>query len=211
MKKTLYLLAIFFGSIITANAQVTFKPGIRAGANFSRLTQNDDLNEKYSTITDFYIAGFGELKLSKFYALQPEIGYSREGSKKEYVTVTYNPYNDSNVTQNQTAEFKVQYLTLNLINKFFIKKVYFQVGPSLDINVSPEKKVSDNNYSYNPYNYNYYANYNDYSAIDVGFVGGFGFDFTKNFGVEARIKKGVVDVYDGQDAITYQVGVTAKF
>ena len=46
MKKTLYLLAIFFGGIITANAQVTFKPGIRAGANFSRLTQNDDLNEK---------------------------------------------------------------------------------------------------------------------------------------------------------------------
>jgi hypothetical protein len=211
MKKTFYLFAIFIGGIIIANAQVSFKPGIRGGVNFSRLTQNDDLNEKYSAITDLYIAGFGELKLSKFYALQPEIGYSKEGSKKEYVTTISIPDKNSNVTQNQTAEFKVHYLTLSLMNKFFINKAYFQAGPSLDINISPEKKVLDNNYSYNQYNFNYYDNYNDYSAIDIGFVGGFGIDFTKNFGIEARIKKGVVDVYDGQDAITYQIGVTAKF
>jgi hypothetical protein len=214
MKKTIYLLAIILGGITLSNAQVTFKPGIRAGANFSRLRQNHNLNEKYSAITDFYIAGFGELKVSKFYALQPEIGYSREGSKKDYIASVYNPNTSSYVSQNQTAEFNVQYLTTNVMNKFFIKKAYLLIGPSLDINITPEKKNysgSNGYYLYDPaYNYNY-NNYSDYSSIDIGFVGGFGIDLTKNIGVEARIKKGVVDVYDGQDAITYQLGVTAKF
>ncbi|MEZ0130174.1 hypothetical protein AB9T88_10605 [Flavobacterium sp. LBUM151] len=68
------LLAFF--AFAKTQAQVTFRPGIQAGINISKITDSG-LDSK----TDFYIGAFGALKLSKFYTLQPEITYSKQGGK----------------------------------------------------------------------------------------------------------------------------------
>ena len=88
MKKAFYLLAILFGCVTFSNAQVSFKPGIRAGLNFSHFSKGDDSyyndgftsRRDFGSRTDFYLGFFGDLKLTKYYSLQPEINYSRQGS-----------------------------------------------------------------------------------------------------------------------------------
>ena len=124
MKKYL-LFAFILLCTYTAAAQVTFKPGVRGGVNFARLT-NTDLDTK----TDFYLGAFGALKLSRFYTMQPEIGYSRQGAQGEFVY--YDSYSD--IYYLEEADIKLEYITLSFINKFTLTDAFnVHVGPTFDI------------------------------------------------------------------------------
>lgn len=134
MKKVVLTLAVALLSTV-AFSQVTFKPGVRAGANFANLSDIDG-----DTKTDFYIGAFGELDLGGVYALQPEINYSRQGSK--------------NPGDGDDAE--IQYVGLALANKFSPFKdlgLHFIIGPGIDV------KVSDNlnYYDGSPLDFNFFG------------------------------------------------------
>nr|WP_294934973.1 outer membrane beta-barrel protein [uncultured Flavobacterium sp.] len=197
MKKSIIAALLFFG-MAQINAQVTFKPGIKAGLNFSHFTQTDNPNEKFSSKTDFYAGAFGELKLSKFYILQPELTYSRQGSKYEYVDA-------NNVRHNETLD--ISYLSLAVANKFTFNGFNFHVGPTIDIKINDMSKQLNATY-----NDDYYY-YDDYSGIDFAFFAGVGYNFTKNLGIEARIKKGIIPVNSDWDYtnVVYQVGMSYAF
>jgi len=60
MKKIL-LIALLFFAAVSVGAQVTLRPGIRAGANLSSIT-GTDLDSKL----DFYIGGFAALNFQSF-------------------------------------------------------------------------------------------------------------------------------------------------
>lgn len=198
MKKTLYLLAIFFGGITISNAQVTFKPGIRGGFNVSHFSRGNDSyyydgysgnqgnkNFESESKTSLYVGFFGDLKLSKFYSLQPELNYSRQGS-------TVFNYNSNNGDRYST-DYDLSYLSIGVANKFTFNKFNIHVGPTIDFLID-SKVVGSNS---NNYNNNYYYNYVwDRTPVDLTFFLGAGYDITKNFGVEARIKKGIVPVID---------------
>lgn len=145
MKKFYFLLLFLIANI--AFSQVTFRPGIRGGVNVSHYSQDnltrydygyydyeygnyysESYSLDYKSKVDFYIGLIGNIRLSRFYALQPEINYSRQGSK---VKSNYNNIGNQTIT--------VSYLGAQLINKFYIKKFNLQVGPTLDF-------VVDNNF-----------------------------------------------------------------
>ena len=192
MKKyfTIVLFA-FFGII---QAQVTFKPGLRAGANFSHFSkENDeyvnDINNNngrsFSSKTDFYIGFYGALHLTKYYTLQPEIDYSRQGA--------FFKANDQ-----PEIKLDVSYLSINIINKFtFSDKFNVHIGSTIDF-------VVDNS-----------ANFGPDSEVDLAFVLGAGYNFTSNLGIEARVKKGIIPVLDYSDGnhtnVVFSVGATYTF
>ncbi|TDE31722.1 porin family protein [Flavobacterium ranwuense] len=190
MKKGFFIaLCVFFG-IAQTQAQVTFKPGLRAGLNFSHFTKGDNYysssydpasggsNANFTTKTDFYIAFYGALKLTKYYTLQPEIEYSEQGSK-----------------YNGNTNLNVNYLSLKMLNKFtFNDQFNIHVGPTIDF-------VVDNNFDTD-------------SDVDLAFVLGAGYNFNSNFGIEARVKKGIVPVIDtdvNHMNVVFQLGVTYTF
>ncbi|AZA52419.1 porin family protein [Chryseobacterium sp. G0201] len=194
MKKTALLLFALFTTL--SFAQVTFNPGIRAGANFSHFTNNENqtfywpdyqdanMNMDFKTKTDFYIGFLGNIRFAKFYALQPEINYSRQGAKFE-----------TNVNNLNGQTLSVSYLGLQLVNKFYFNKFNVLVGPTLEFVVDKKNFEPDN-------------------EIDLGITAGLGYDITKNFGVEARVKKGFVPVYsfyDNHTNVTFQAGVYYTF
>jgi hypothetical protein len=195
MKKTFYLIAILFGCITFSNAQVTFKPGFRAGLNISHFSKGDDAyyNDGYTndrdfgSITNFYIGFFGDLKLSKFYSLQPEINYSRQGSKFEYY--------DGGLMRNRTENLEVSYLAAGIANKFTFKKINVHVGPTIEFLVD--------------------QNFDTDADIDLAFFLGLGYDITPNFGIETRIKKGIIPVLDFSDGnhtnVVFSLGAFYKF
>lgn len=196
MKKIISLLALIISTI--AFSQVTFNPGIRAGANFSHFTNkaqwysymdldyygNADPNMEFKTKTDFYLGLFGNIRFAKFYALQPEINYSRQGAKLE---TNINNWNGQILT--------ASYVSLQLVNKFYFNKFNIHFGPTLEFLV--EQK-----------------NFDAANEVDLGITAGAGFDITENFGVEARVKKGFVPVYsfyNDHSNITFQAGVYYTF
>jgi hypothetical protein len=174
MKKTIATVALLVIAF-AVQAQVTVKPGIRAGLNLSTFT-NSDFDRK----ADFYVGGMVSVKLASFYTLQPEINYSRQGAKG----VTFN--DDINFDpivspySYRDYDYEISYISLGLMNKFtFLDGLHAIVGPTLDF------KVDDNFPSY----------YDDPVDVDVALNGGIGYTFPMGLTVEARYKLGLVDIF----------------
>ncbi len=172
--KTKFLIALFFLGFTIANAQVTLKPGVKAGLNISRFTNTEGSNK-----SDFYIGGLLAIKLAKFYTLQPELVYSRQGANVKTYSDFTNP--DPIVYGSKTEKYSLNYLSLGVINKFtFGPGFQVVVGPSIDF------KVGDN--------FEGYAS-DDLIGLDLAFIAGLGFEFKNGITVEARFKQGMADIF----------------
>lgn len=201
MKKVLFIAFFALIGMSQAEAQVSFKPGIRGGVNFAHFTKGDNYyyydsyntdpyyngveNDPFSSRTSFYVGFYGALKLTKYYTLQPEIDYSGQGSTYKYI--------DSN-GQNRTDEFDLGYLSIAVVNKFTFNKFNVHVGPTIDFIVDENIPVDN--------------------EVDLAFQLGAGFDITPNFGLEARIKKGIIPVIDYNTShtnVVFSVGATYTF
>ena len=209
MKKVFVIAMLTFFGI--TQAQVTFKPGLRAGLNFAHFTIGEgytnnggyyDINGQYvsnnkltdyKAKTDFNVGFYGALHLTKYYTLQPEINYSRQGSNIEYTSGS----------SRTTTKVDLGYLSVGIINKFtFTDKFHFLLGPTIDFIVDKPILIARN----------------VDSDVDLAFTAGFGYNFTKNFGIEGRVKKGIIPAYytsgysDGNHTnVVFQVGATYTF
>lgn len=199
--KSRILIVALLAFFATTQAQVTFKPGIRGGVNFAHFTKGDNFGSYYyydnngnyvpgdkpefKTKTDFYLGFYGALRLTKYYTLQPEVDYSRQGTVVEGT----NGFGD--------ADLEVSYLSVAIANKFtFNEKLNVHVGPTIDV-------VVDNNFDTE-------------SELDLAFFLGVGYNFTKNFGIEGRVKKGIIPVLDDYSDsyhtnVVFSLGATYTF
>jgi len=173
MKKVIMATLCCIG-FATSQAQVTVKPGVRAGLNVSSLT-----NSNADSKADFYVGGQVGIQFSKFYTLQPELTYSRQGATidgyEEYDIALPSPNN----RVNRDYDVELQYISLAVANKFkIIDGFHALVGPSLDF------KVGDN-----------FADNSDLIGFDLAIFGGLGYTFSNGFTVEARFKQGLVDIF----------------
>ncbi|AWK03713.1 hypothetical protein HYN56_05520 [Flavobacterium crocinum] len=210
MNKSIFaIITLTFFSFVKTQAQVTFKPGIQAGVNISKITDSD-LDSK----TDFYIGGFGALKLGKVYTLQPEITYSRQGGKGSVEGFYFNTLPDGQsemVTENRNLDISVQYLSFITMNKFNVSEnIYFLAGPFIDFMVGDKFKYDKSNA--------FFAPISKGEDIDFGIIGGVGFSLPKGIALEARIKKGTRDAYDDVTGsanintnMVYQIGAAYTF
>ena len=170
MKKVTLIAFVLFIGLINSHAQVRVNPGIRGGLNFSTLTNVEDNSSK----TDFYLGGLVNIKFNKYFSLQPEITYSRQGDEGRY-------FEDG---RSYSEKYELNYLTLGAVAKFNFGGKGFHIlgGPSLDF------KIGDNYINTNPENF------------DLAIVGGVGYTLPNGLTFEARIKQGLMDIY-GYDGI----------
>ncbi len=193
MKQKISFAFLLFIVVTQVQAQVTFRPGLRAGVNFSHFTEGDeyyseDTNAEFTSKTDFYAGFYGALHLSRFYTLQPEVDYSRQGSVYQYT---------DDFGEDYSQKIDVSYLSIAVVNKFtFGEKFNVHIAPTMDFIVDKAKHLETE------------------SDVDFGFVAGLGFNFTKNIGIEARIKKGIVPVVDNGDYhtnVVFSLGAAYTF
>lgn len=168
-KKKLAIAVFLFFAIANIQAQVTFKPGLRAGLSLSTVSE---MHANYRP--DFYIGGFGEINLTKRYALQPEINYIRQGSNN----VARNFIDPDTQTERTVhQDLQMSYLSVALLNKLKFAQFQVQFGPALDV------LLSDNLAFRKTYN-------------DLSFVTGVAYKLPSGLGFEFRFKKGLLDVLD---------------
>lgn len=174
MKKITLIAFVLFIGLVQSQAQVKVSPGLRGGLNLSTLSNIDD----NSTKTDFYIGGLLNIKFNKYFSLQPEITYSRQGDKGREYFANSNNY--------RYVNYELNYLTLGAVAKFNIGGKGFHIlgGPSLDL------KVGDNYINSNP------------ESFDLAIVGGVGYTLPNGLTFEARIKQGLIDIY-GYEGLNY--------
>lgn len=180
MKKITVIAFVLFVGIITSNAQVKVSPGFRGGLNISDLS---NMPGNSSSKSDFYIGALMAIKFNKYFTLQPELNYSRQGSE---IRLSYLDF-DNNTSRRRSQKAEINYLTLGAVAKFNFKGKGFHVlaGPSIDF------KTNDNfdKFGENPVD------------VDFAIVGGVGYTLPNGLTFEARLKQGLVDIYgyDGYD------------
>lgn len=169
LKKIVSLLLVCF-ALVETQAQVNFKTGFRAGLNLSTISE---MHADYRA--DFYSGAFTEINLTKRYALQPEITYSRQGSDN----VARNYFDEVTKTNKiERRDLKLDYLSLSLINKFtFGPGIQIQFGPSLDILLYDNLAVRK-------------------TRNDLAFITGVAYRLPSGLTFEARFKKGFLDILD---------------
>ena len=169
-KNKLAIVLISFFTIASIQAQVNFKPGLRAGLSLSTISE---MHADYKP--DFYFGGFGEINLTKRYALQPEINYTRQGSNN----VARN-FTDPD-TQSERVEYQdlqLDYFSVSLINKFtFGHGFQIQFGPALDVLLNDNLALRK-------------------TSNDLSFIAGLGYRMPSGLAFEFRFKKGFLDVLD---------------
>ncbi|RZJ72529.1 porin family protein [Flavobacterium sp.] len=165
MKKILLAFALLIS--LGISAQVRVNPGFRAGVSLADLT---DIEGKRKA--DFYAGAFANIKLTRWYALQPELTYARQGSKVRF----YDNFDPS--FGSTTEKLELNYLGITINNKFTpVAGLNLNVGPYLDFLVDHSNFV-------NPQN-----------DVDSGVTLGLGYTFKNGIGVEARYKIGFIDVF----------------
>ena len=177
MKKITVIAFVLFIGLTSSKAQVKVSPGFRAGLNISDLS---NMPGNTNSKSDFYIGGLVAIKFNKYFTLQPELNYSRQGANFHFSSLAFqNPGDPNFYSRNTKAE--INYLTLGAVGKFHFKGKGFHVlaGPSVDF------KTDDNfdKFGTNPV------------SVDLSFVAGLGYTLPNGLTFEARIKQGLIDFF----------------
>lgn len=184
--KITFLIACF--AVILLNAQIEIKPGVKAGLNISSFTNLSSSNLDGESLTSFHFGGTASFKFAKFYTLQPELLYSRQGSNIKSTIILFD--NSFDPIPNQEIKVQLDYLSIVVNNKFFIAGSGFnvQVAPVIDILLS-------------------HKNIDSPEGFDIAIAGGIGYNFPMGLTLDLRYKQGIVDVFgrnvdDGNGAET---------
>ena len=142
--------------------------GLRSGVNIAKLS-NTNLESK----TGLYLGAVLPIKISDLYTLQPELGYSNQGAK-------------ANNAMNESVD--IHYISVSVANKFFVEDsgFHFIIAPGFDLD-SDDSVIGLANRTEG----------NDVTFIDLNIGLGIGVEFKNGLGIEARYKRGLVDVFSG--------------
>ncbi len=165
MKQTLTIVIAFF-FVLYSQAQVEIKPGIKAGVNFANLTNTNDAGINNKGLTSLHIGGTLSFKFAKFYTLQPELLFSKQGSEL------------SAITFNDKVNVELNYLSIPVNNKFYISDsgLNFQIAPVLDILLNSKNIESP-------------------EGFDIGIIGAIGYELKNGVSFSVGYKQGLADIF----------------
>jgi len=141
--------------------------GIKVGANYSTIS-NMNLDPQWGLL----IGAFVNIQHSSFYAMQPELMYSRQGGRSRF---------------EDQESIEIDYVSLGLTNKFFVMKderLHFLVGVNLDFDFD-DNIIWMINKGFN----------DDVFFFDIAFYGGLGYQFDIGLTLETRYKQGTIEVF----------------
>ena len=195
MKKILLFIAVIALSTSVFAQDVKF--GLKGGLNFANFSGDDAEGD---VKTDIYIGGFARFSLTETLSLQPELVYSRQGSKDEEDGIE--------------AKIKTNYLNIPILLRakmFGSDNFSAIVGPQVGIHLNSEAEGSDGDTSGSE-DIGEIMN-----GIDFALAFGFEYDITEKFAIGARYNLGlskiIDDEYGDSDAknSVFQVGVSLAF
>lgn len=166
--KKIILSAIAILAFGFVNAQQT-RFGIKGGVSLTNFSGDVDTNTKVG----FLVGGFAEIKVIERLSIQPELLFSAQGAKYEYIGM-----NDTNLNLN--------YINVPVLAKFYVTKEFtVEGGPQIGFLVSAKDDGEDVK--------------NFYKSADFGFNFGAGYNFTDNLSVGLRYTVGLSGVVDRGD------------
>lgn len=228
MKKLFLGLGLVAGTFAFAQTSPTF--GLKAGLNVSSIS--DDGYEDSKSKAGFYGGVFMNAPLSEMFSIQPEVLYSQYGAK---VTQSYTTEVLGTTTNYKSSQSRnLDYITVPVMFQFHATPAfYLEAGPEFGFLVSAKDKgdltrETTTGGSTSTSTTSGSTDIKDgISSFNMGAGLGLGFNFTPNFGINARYVAGFTDINkknndeNGNTSLenndnknrnnTFQVGLSYKF
>ncbi len=180
--KKIKILIVVLSTIGFANqslAQAQFALGIKGGLNFAKLDVNSSVATNYNNRTGYHAGAFALFKLTKI-GIQPEIIFSRQGSKYEF--------------NSQNLEANFDYINVPILLKIYtIAGINLQVGPQFGFLSKAEAETVVNGIK-SPTDVK-----NLYKTSDVSLALGVGWDLPFGLMLDARYNLGLSDISDNSN------------
>jgi hypothetical protein len=175
MKKFFAITTAVLGYVV-AHAQShhdTYTPhaefGLKAGLNISNVhVQNSSSTDSKAS---FYAGGLAHIHLSKYFAIQPEIMYSGQGSKQ---TISGTDY-----------KANLHYINIPVLAQLMVGDGFrIETGPQLGILASARQKAEGTSTDIK----------GNYKPADFGWAFGLGYITHSGFGIDARYNLGISSI-----------------
>lgn len=187
MKKIIFVgVAVLSFGISTAQ-KVDF--GVKGGLNVSTLTGDvEDLDPKIG----FHLGGFAEIKLNEKFSIQPELMFSTQGAKAEYID------DFEGFAVNIEENLKINYIVLPIMAKYYVsEKFSIQAGPQIGFLISAKDEITA---SFEGESQSEEIDIKDETkSIDFGLNLGFGYNFTDKLFADARYNIGLSSIPDDSE------------
>lgn len=174
------LLNLFCFTLFSQNQERVTVFGIKAGLNTSIFSAS--VNSESSYKAGFHVGGYMKSSLSEKVFFRPEVFFSGQGQKDEYLT----PPNGSSVGSTTTT---VNYLNVPLLLEFG-KKFSLLAGPQVGFLLSAKEEGEIDGEVIN----------DDLKGLmkgtDFSFCIGFGFSTGKHVNLGARLNYGLSEIFD---------------
>ncbi|MBO9635305.1 MAG: PorT family protein [Chitinophagaceae bacterium] len=171
--KKVFLSLIGLASIATASAQ--FSLGAKAGAQLSRLNGGSVISENAEMKVGYYGGAYGRFHFTKTMAVQAEVLYSAQGTKKD--------------VYDSEAKYNLDYINVPVMFQYHLPLgLYLETGPQIGFLTKAESdykgaKLDRKNVT---------------KSTDLSWVAGAGFKITDDLGVNARYNIGITDINDAE-------------
>lgn len=173
MKKIL-LTAFAVAAFGVAQAQEEMSFGAKAGLNIANLGGDAETD---GSLMGFHVGGVAEFPISENFSVQPEVLYSMQGAKYEFL--------------GEEADLKLSYINVPILAKYYIMEgLSLEVGPQVGFLMSAKAEDEDVK--------------DGYKSIDFGLNGGVGYKTEMGLFFQARYYAGLSSINEEVDGMDYK-------
>lgn len=159
--KKIFFTALFIVSLTLNSSAQSIKFGIKAGVNYSNFT-GSEINT--DALTSFHAGLFTEIKIFKYFGLQPELLYSTQGATLNGLGVQ--------------IKNELGYISVPVLAKFYLNDDFsLEVGPQASFLLNEKSNVT----------------LQDSNTFDFAIAGGLSYKFGKHFFVQGRYGLGLTE------------------
>jgi hypothetical protein len=167
--------------------------GIKGGANLFNVYNDNGANYDYKF--GFHAGLLTHIHITKHFAIQPEVFYSRQGAKFDYTNGTTNVY----------SRLNLDYINVPVLFQYmFGNGIRLEAGPQIGFLANSVVRNGDN----------YYTNTGTFNTVEIAAAAGISYVSPVGLGVDARYVHGFTDITDGGAKSTnrgFQLGLFYLF
>jgi len=178
--KKVFLMAVLLSAGIYSQAQIKY--GLKAGANFYKVTGDDAEELEQSRKTKVGLAGgaFVNFSLSETFSVQPELLYSQEGNKQKEGDASLN--------------LKLNYINIPVMLQYNASGFYGETGPQLGFLTSAKFKTKSGDEEEET------DVKEGFKSINLSWAIGLGYKLSNGLGIGARYNLGISNIADAEEA-----------
>lgn len=168
--KKLFTLVVVVLMVVGAKAQTEIVVGPKVGLNMTNISNFDKKNK-----LSFHVGGFAEFRFNDYFAIQPELVYSRQGARDKI---------DGN-----KIKLRANYLNIPVLAKLYVlDELSVDLGPEFGFALNAKAKYKDDGTTVK-------HKMNDINTLAVNFAIGLSYNWD-DFMFSARYNLGLSNAFD---------------